>query len=241
VLIHAAPNRVNPIFQAQFEYRILNDDWVLYQEVIMPRGKTKKILVLCFLVMLCTLLVSCQSLPEPIKEFTDSVTGQQDHLAVGQAAFDKEDYDQAIDELTQAIDDKPDDAFIYYLRGQAYYNRYKVLYEVKDTKADGNDFYRAITDFTKAIELSNNYAVAYNYRGLAYAGLKMNEHALADYNMAIQLDPDGAATYYGRAYLYETLSEWDKAVVDYTVYISITDDDYWRTEAEKRLKEIKNR
>ena len=200
----------------------------------------KKLFCSLFLFVILLSIPACQVLPDQFIDLFSSITGVQDHLKLGQAAFDKQDYDKAISESTMAAEGTPQDAYIYYLRGQAYYFRYKTLYDAHDPKADGYDFYRAATDFTKAIELSNNYAEAYNFRGLVYAGLELNEHALADYNEAIKQSPNLATTYYGRGYLYETLGERDKAIADYTQYLKLSDDAFWCAESEKRLKDLQN-
>lgn len=206
----------------------------------MTTSSMKKLFSSLFLVVIFLSTPACQVLPDQLTDLIGGLTGEQDHLKLGQAAFDKQDYDKAISELTMAAAHTPQDGFIYYLRGQAYYFRYKTLYDAHDPKADGYDFYRAATDFTKAIEISNNYAEAYNFRGLAYAGLELNEHAMADYNKAIELSPNLATTYYGRGYLYETLGERDDAIADYTQYLKLSDDAFWRAEAEKWLKDLQN-
>jgi tetratricopeptide (TPR) repeat protein len=172
--------------------------------------------------------LACQNSPLDI-------FGSPDHRAQAEAAAEVGDYDLAITEFTQAIEQEPEDATLYYARGSAYYERYNTAYTANDPEADGEDFNRAITDFTQAIELDPRYAAAYNYRALAYAAFDMHGQALADYNMAIDLEPDEPTPYYGRGYLFEITGQIEMAVADYERFLELSDDPYWRAEAQKRL------
>jgi tetratricopeptide (TPR) repeat protein len=157
-------------------------------------------------------------------------------LESGLAAYENGRYDQAIADLTTAIAESGDDAYAYYLRGSSYYNRYSQAYP--GGAADPADFYRAITDFTKAIELNPQYAEAYNFRALAYDGLGQTGHALDDYNRALQLNPGLATAYYGRGLVYEEQGDTESAIADYRRFLELSDDAYWRAEAEKRLSAL---
>jgi tetratricopeptide (TPR) repeat protein len=156
-------------------------------------------------------------------------------LENGRQALVEKDNELAVKELTAAINENPADAEAYYLRGTAYYGRYETAYTAEDPKADGEDFWRALTDFTKAIELNHNYAEAYHYRGLTYHGLGFNEHSIADYSVAIQLNPELEYPYYGRALVYEEEGRKEEALTDYRHFLELSQDTYWRAEAQKRL------
>jgi hypothetical protein len=151
-----------------------------------------------------------------------------------------EEYGRAIEQVSGTLRNEPDDAELYYLRGSLYYARYQTAYEADDPRADGEDFWRAVTDFTKAIELDHEYAEAYSYRGLTYLGLGLTEQGLADYNTAIDLDPQLAIAYYGRAFAYEERGELESAIADYKRFLELSDDPYWRAEAGKRLKALRD-
>jgi tetratricopeptide (TPR) repeat protein len=174
-------------------------------------------------------LAACQPAP---------ATGPNSHLEKGrQALVDKKD-DLALQELTAAIQDNPSNAEAYYLRGTAYYGRYETAFNAKDPKADGEDFWRAITDFTKAIELDHGYAEAYHYRGLTYHGLGLDMHSIADYTQAITLDPNMEYPYYGRALVYEDEGRKQEAIADFRRFLELSQDLYWRQEAQKRLNAL---
>jgi tetratricopeptide (TPR) repeat protein len=177
-------------------------------------------------VALALSLAACQS---------SDKTGPNSHLEKGRQALVGKDNELAIKELGSAIQDNPAEAEAYYLRGTAYYGRYESAYNAGDSKADGEDFWRALTDFTRAIELNHNYAEAYHYRGLTHHGLGFNQHSIADYSVAIQLDPSMEYPYYGRALVYEEEGRKEEAIADYRRFLELSQDTYWRAEAQKRL------
>ncbi len=91
-------------------------------------------------------------------------------------------YDDAVTDLTAAIDLSSNDPALYTLRGQTYL----LLYEWDNVLADYN----------KALELDPTYADAYFYRGvLKYSvlqtGASLYADALADFQNYLELTPDG--------------------------------------------------
>jgi tetratricopeptide (TPR) repeat protein len=91
-------------------------------------------------------------------------------------------YDDAITDLTTAIELSPNDPALYTLRGQTYL----LLYEWDNVLADYN----------KALELDPTYANAYFYRGvLKYSvlqtGSSLYPEALADFQKYLELEPNG--------------------------------------------------
>ncbi|MBI1278051.1 MAG: tetratricopeptide repeat protein [Anaerolineaceae bacterium] len=91
-------------------------------------------------------------------------------------------YDNAITDLTTALELSPTDPALYTLRGQTYL----LLYEWDKVAADYN----------KALELDPSYADAYFYRGVLYysilqTGQAMYTDALADFQRYLELAPDG--------------------------------------------------
>lgn len=165
-------------------------------------------------------------------------TSSVDRLEKGRQALIDKNNELAIQELTAAIKSDPQNAEAYYLRGTAYYGRYEAAYNAKDPQADGEDFWRAVTDFTKAIELNHSYAEAYYYRGLTYDGLGLNLQSIADYTQAILLSPNLEYPYYGRALVYEEEGRKEEAIADYQKFLELSQDAYWRNEAQKRLNAL---
>ena len=70
----------------------------------------------------------------------------------GNALLVKGQYDKAIEKYNLAIKQSPQSDFLYYNRGNAYYNK--------------KDYPNAILDYDKTLKINNAYAEAYCQRGL---------------------------------------------------------------------------
>jgi len=87
----------------------------------------------------------------------------------------KNNYDQAISDLTNAIELKSNYAKAYFGRG--------CIYDQK-SKYD-----QAIADYTKAIELDPKYAGIYYNRGIDYVNESNYDQAILDFTKAVELNP----------------------------------------------------
>ena len=105
---------------------------------------------------------------------------------------------EAIQDLTKAIELRPDYADAYCFRGRAY-----IIQGEHD---------RAIQDSTKAIELKPDYAEAYYIRGAAYIIQGEHDRAIQDSTKAIELKPDYANAYLARGAAYYSKGEYDHAI-----------------------------
>ena len=106
----------------------------------------------------------------------------------GYAYRSKRQYDEAIADLTKAIEIDPRDADAYNNRGYAYRRK--------------GQLDQAIADLTKALEIDPKLVNAYSNRGAAYEDKKEYERAISDYSKAIEIDPGDADYYNGRAWAY---------------------------------------
>ncbi|MCC6896506.1 MAG: tetratricopeptide repeat protein [Anaerolineae bacterium] len=91
-------------------------------------------------------------------------------------------YDDAIADLTAAIELSPTNPELYTLRGQTHL----LLYE----------WDAVLADYNKALELDPTYADAYYYRGVLYysilqTGQEMYTAALTDFQRYLELAPEG--------------------------------------------------
>ena len=139
--------------------------------------------------------------------------------------------DDALVNLSKAIDLNPNYVDAYFLRGLIYGSQY--------------DFDKAIADFEKVVELDPSHtdakamhADAYAARGADYALEKNYDKAIADFERAIELDPDkaefkaaAAATYFLRgATRYEegdnesAFTDLDRAISDIEKIIELDPD-----------------
>jgi len=96
------------------------------------------------------------------------------------------DYNQAIDDFSQAIRLDPKNALYYIARGQSYFNK--------------GYWKECSNDESQAIKLEPQNAYYYSLRGNTYRFSKKYDLAIADYTKAIELDPKRDDSYYGRAY-----------------------------------------
>jgi len=111
------------------------------------------------------------------------------HYEAGAAAFEDGDIEEAIRELSQAIEAEPGFAKAYYLRG--------VVYCQVGQQAE------AEADLTQAIALEPDMVEAYYERGCLYLDQARGEDALRDLTTAIELQPNHAEAYYRRAQTYD--------------------------------------
>ena len=61
---------------------------------------------------------------------------------------------------------------------------------------------------------------------------------MADFDRAIELRPDYAEAYYGRGVVHEMRDENDEAIRDFERLLELSEDEYWRNEADKHLREL---
>jgi tetratricopeptide (TPR) repeat protein len=107
------------------------------------------------------------------------------HYEAGVTAFEEWELEEAIRELSQAIETDPGFAGAYYQRGASYYRN--------------GQHAEAEADLTQAIALQPDLAEAYFVRGLLYLDQARGQEALEDLSTAIELQPDQAEAYYRRA------------------------------------------
>ena len=125
--------------------------------------KGKFIVLVACVVLTTILLVGC-------------VSPAQEHLNKGTAYLDQGEFDEAIEEYTEAIELDPNYT-------TAYHNRAFVYSEI-------GEYDKAIADLTKTIELDPNYARAYYGRGLMYESLGKKAEAIADFEKCIQVSQE---------------------------------------------------
>lgn len=122
--------------------------------------------------------------------------------------WDRNDYDRAIADDSEAIRLDPNYVAAYISRGVAYRSK--------------GDTDHAMTDFSAAIRLDPKEPVAYNNRcwTRAIVGRELQE-ALADCNEALRLDPYPSHQLATRGLVYLRLERFDNAVADYDAALKI--------------------
>jgi ATP-dependent 26S proteasome regulatory subunit/Flp pilus assembly protein TadD len=159
----------------------------------------------------------------------------------GNTAYEKGDYQKAIENYNMAIILNPTFSEAYFNRGLCYYNlknfdkaitdyaksaeldpKNAVIYNNRgDAYYRKQDFDRAIVDYDKAISLNPKYLKAFYNRGLAYACLQDYERAVEDFDKVVELNPNFAEAYHIRGLAYDYMNNFDKAIADYDKAIEL--------------------
>lgn len=109
-----------------------------------------------------------------------------------------EDNDNAISDLSKAIELKSDDHVFYLNRGNAYSRKI--------------EFDTALEDYNKAIKLFPKYVKAYNSRGMLNFNMGRIDNAPKDLLFAIELDNTYAIPYYNLGLIYYKSEKLDEAL-----------------------------
>lgn len=103
----------------------------------------------------------------------------EEALAEGKKNFDRNHYDRAAENYTQAIALESNNVEAFVMRGRC--------------KVQSADFKDGIADYSKAIELDSKNADVWRHRAYAYGGLRQLDPAIADGEQSLKLLPDDPA------------------------------------------------
>lgn len=124
------------------------------------------------------------------------------YIQQGDECLEKQLYEAAIENYTQALENHKIDANIFYKRGNVYY--------------DLKDYNRAITDYTQAININPNFSKAYIKSGLARFYLADYYGAIEDYTQAIRINSYDAVAFKNRGNVRSFVGDSQGAIEDYT-------------------------
>ncbi len=161
-----------------------------------------------------SMLFGCAGAPKAKKP--PAVTGPPMDAASlyrrGVANFDARRYDDAIADLTLAVERGGKNPDIYSTRGRAFFEKGKIP--------------EAIADAGRAIEIAPRYDTAYNTRGYYYYASGKYDLALADFDKTLSLNPRHEAAFNHRGLVRAARGEYDLAIADFTRAVNI-DPDYY--------------
>ena len=122
------------------------------------------------------------------------------HKNRGDAYLSKGEYGRAIEDYSEAIRRKPDDAFALSNRGTAYLSK--------------GDYDRAIEDFDQSLRVNPKSAEAFYNRGNAYFSKGEYDRAIEDYSKSFQLDPSNARALFARGVAKQQMTDQAGAAAD---------------------------
>jgi tetratricopeptide (TPR) repeat protein len=133
--------------------------------------------------------------------------GAKDYRDRGDRLQTKKEYEQAIEDYSEAIHLNPKDDRAYNNRGNAWYNM--------------KEYDRAMTEYDAAIRVNPKLDAAHNNRALIHKIRKQYDKAAEEFENAIRLNPKFALAYRNRADMWYRNKEYDKALKDCTAWIAL--------------------
>jgi tetratricopeptide (TPR) repeat protein len=130
----------------------------------------------------------------------------EDFFKLGIEKMFHSDYQQAVENFTQAIESKRDFAAAYSNRCLAYLQL--------------EDYQNAIADCNQALDFAPNDVEAYLNRGLAYYRQGDYQAVIADNNQVIALKPYDFRAYYNRGLAKAMLGDYLQAISDYNLALA---------------------
>jgi tetratricopeptide (TPR) repeat protein len=172
------------------------------------------------------------------------------------AHYNRDEFDDAIEDASQAISLNSNFTNAYINRGNAWFGKEEfekaaddyaeaVRTNPKNPDAHFNfglahhrlkNYEKAIASIDKAISFDAKNADYYKTRGNAKYNIDRYEESIADYDKAISLNPKYGYAYYDRGLSYEQLLNFNKALENFRKAADlIPSSDSWQGEAEKRM------
>ena len=124
------------------------------------------------------------------------------YIKQGDECFEKQLYDAAIENYSQALEIYSNDASTHYKRGHVFYCL--------------KDYGQAIANFTQAINLNPNFAKAYIKSGLTRYKLADYYGAIEDYTQAIRINSYDAVAFQNRGDVRSMIGDSQGAIEDYS-------------------------
>ena len=178
---------------------------------------------------------SARSLERSLDLSPGGNTAQQAHRLLAEYQIDEGEFERAIEELDSAVSLTPDDAGLYFLRGQTHSELGRPLEALQDfataARLDPDlpvDYPSlgfvnfqlgqselAIQMLDRALQSDPDDAKTLAIRGVTYNELGQTQRALQDLDKAIRLEPNVARAYYFRGTIYHGQGKYERAIWDF--------------------------
>ena len=149
-------------------------------------------------------------LSEAIAAYTEVIRLYRNHLGAyygrGRALQSGGEHELALKDFSAALELAPNDADIYYYRGQSNLWIYPDI---------------AVKDFSEVLRLDPENADAFYSRARAHQNTENHETAVSDFDNAISLGREDAYIFYSRGYSYQELGDYEGALDDYTEAVTL--------------------
>ncbi len=171
----------------------------------------------------------------------------EQHIAVAMQHADEGRGDEALDVLTRAITENPNDPSLIGTRGSLLLAQNRAFDALVDLEKavtlapdsalllinrsqayrKFNRYQEAMTDLNKAVTISPNLVPARFNRGTLLYGEAKYKEAMADFDICIQVAPDTAGPYFNRAVTRDAMGDQAGAVSDMNKFIELSDNPEW--------------
>jgi len=193
----------------------------------------KRNFIFLFTLFFCSGFIFAQINPDALRHFTE-----------GMNHYNRNDFNSAIVEFTNAIaifpqyadaylergncyDNKDDErnALINYVKAGEFEKRYVIFAYAYECASDNvKNYEEAIAAFSQCIDQGINLFISYCMRGNSYGGKDDFASAYADYTEAIRISPHLYQPYFSRGFLNILLGNFKQAIVDLERSVQLSQD-----------------
>jgi tetratricopeptide (TPR) repeat protein len=133
------------------------------------------------------------------------------YLTSGRRHLDAKRYDQAIADLTRAIEFDPQSSDAYFFRAAAYFHK--------------RDYGKALADNGEVVRLRPRYCIPYYNRGIIHQINGDPDRAIAEFSEAIQINPRYTTALFARGSSYLDKHQYELAMRDFDTGLKLDDKD----------------
>ncbi len=167
------------------------------------------------------------------------------YYRLGYAAYQREDYDECILYLQNAVEINPGMAEAYYWLGRVFYEKDRLVDSLSSWQKvlEINPEYPRAQYFFDKVENSIKYgkeAYSYYEAGYNFYEQKLFEQAIYEYRQAVRSNPNFSSAYYWLGRVYYERGNYQEAASNWKEVLRLEPENkkanYWLKQAEKQLK-----